>query len=149
MNSKNEDLRDLVIDQIDDARDLLELARQLEKYLPIESFKHLDAQVGDRSLRFRDSDFDLRSLGHLVPPIAFPVTSLSGLVERLGEVMRLVPPHLGVDVESENGARRVLRSQGPLGMFGGSRPQNAVGVALSPGLTPPAGPPIPVTATEH
>lgn len=149
MNSKNEDLRDLVIDQVDDARDLLELAQQLEQYLPIESFKHLDAQVGDRSLQFRDSDFDLRSLGHLIPPIAFPVMSLSGLVERLGEVMRLVPPHLGVDVESEKGARRVLRSQGPLGMFGGSRPQNAVGVAVSPGLTPPAVPSTSVTATEQ
>ncbi len=147
MNSKNEDLRELVIDQIDDARDLYELARQMEKFLPIESFKHLDAQVGDRSLRFRDTEFDLRSLGHLIPPIAFPVMSLSGLVERLGEVMRLVPPHLGVDVESESGARRVLRSQGPLGMFGVSRPQNAVGVAVTSGLTPPTAPSIPATAT--
>ena len=73
MNSKNEDLRDLVIDQIDDARDLFVLAQQLEKYLPIESFEHLDAQVGDKSLRFRDSEFDLRSLAHVVPAIAFPV----------------------------------------------------------------------------
>ncbi len=113
-DKSSRDLRDLVIDEVDDARDIYDLARQLAEYLPIESFEALVKATEGRMLKFRDAEFDVVSLEGLVPSIVFPVLSERALVERLGEMVRVAPAHLGVDIDSEGGARRLLRARGQI-----------------------------------
>ncbi|WP_369069566.1 hypothetical protein [Kineococcus terrestris] len=125
------DLRDLVISEVDDARDIYELAQQLEQFMPIESFDRLAEATRDRRLRFRDTEFDVESLRGLLPSIAFPVADLRSMVARLGELVRGVPPTLGVDLDSESGVARMRRARGELLPGVAPRRDNAVAVAVA------------------
>lgn len=130
MTPERQDLRALVIDEVDEARDIYALALQLEPHMPIESFDHLAKAVGDERLTFRDTAFDVESLRGLLPDIAFPAKDTQALVSRLGQLIRTVPQGLGVDTESEAGARRISRMRGDLipGML--TRPDNSAAVAV-------------------
>lgn len=130
MPGDNQDLRALVIDEVDEARDIYELAMQLEQFMPIESFDQLVKAAKDKPLRFRDTEFDVESLRGLLPEIAFPAKDDRALVSRLGQLVRTVPPALGVDLESESGARRVSRLRGDLMPGLATRSTNAVAVSL-------------------
>ncbi len=111
--SRNDaELMRLVINEVDQARDLYELAQQIAPHLPISSFDELTKINDGKRLRFRDAEFDVESLRAFVPAVVFPVQDLEGLVERLGHVLRMVPPEMGVDVTTESGMRRQLRNTG-------------------------------------
>ena len=109
-----QELLKLIVDEVDEARDILRLAEQLAPLLPIKSFDDL-ARAGERGqMRFRDTPFDVETLRPYVPAIAFPVEDARALVQRLAYLVRIVPEHLGVDVTSEEGARRQMRRAGML-----------------------------------
>jgi hypothetical protein len=114
LKAPQDDLLRLVVEEIDQARDVYELAQQLAPYLPIKSFDMLVRAVGKRPLRFRDTEFDLESLHGQLPGVAFPVEDLAGLVEKLGHLIRLVPPSLGVDMSTPSGVRRQMKSSAQL-----------------------------------
>lgn len=141
------DLRDLVIEEVDDARDIYDFARQLEPLMPIESFDALVEATRERRLRFRDTEFDVESLHGMLPSIVFPVRDIGGLVARVGEIVRRVPPALGVDLDSESGAARVRRARGELtpGLPYASR--NAV--AAAPAIFRERPPADTTTPTDH
>lgn len=129
----------LVIEEVDQARDIYQLAQQLAPFLPIRSVEELMKAAGEKELRFRDSDFtiDERMAAHL-PKIIFPVEDASSLVERLGHVVRMVPPAMGVDLDSSEGIRRRLRFASALGPnLGMIETGNVVATAIMPGMTPP------------
>lgn len=128
MEVDKEELRALVIDEVDEARDIYELAVQLARFMPIESFERLVEAAGDKPLRFRDAEFDVESLRGLIPEIAFPAKDARGLIVRLGQVVRAVPAALGVDLESESGARRISRANNAL-IPGTSNRANATAVS--------------------
>lgn len=111
-----QELYSLIIAEVDDARDILQLAEQLVPLLPIRSFDEM-AKAGERGrMRFRDTPFDVESLRDFIPPITFPIENARSLVERLAQLIRMVPPHLGVDMESPSGMRRRMRQAGMPGM---------------------------------
>ena len=110
-----QDLLKLIVEEVDEARDIYRLAEQLAPLLPIRSFDDLVKAADGRPMQFRDAKFDVESLREYIPRIAFPVQDLRGLIERLGHIVRLAPPHLGVDVSTPDGARRQSRYSGMLG----------------------------------
>jgi hypothetical protein len=112
--SQQDELLRLVIEQVDDARDLLQLAEQLAPLLPIKSFDDLLRGGEKGRMRFRDTPFDVSTLRPYVPVIAFPIEDLRGLVERLGYLVRLVPEHMGVDISTPEGMRRQMRRSATL-----------------------------------
>ncbi len=132
------DLRDLVIEEVDDARDIYELASQLQRFLPIKSFDELAKAAGEKRLRFRDSEFDVESLRGVLPSIAFPAEDAEALVARLGHLVRVVPRSLGVDAESDQGARRIARARGDVVPGLATRPVNAVATTVLFGTRPDA-----------
>lgn len=109
------ELHALIIAEVDDARDILQLAEQLVPLLPIKSFDEL-MKAGEKGrMQFRDTPFDVDSLRAFIPAITFPIEDARTLVERLAQMIRMVPPHLGVDVDSPSGMRRRMRRSGMLG----------------------------------
>jgi hypothetical protein len=128
----------LVIEEVDQARDIFQLAEQLIPLLPIRSMDELIKAVAGKQLRFRDTDFDVATLAGHVPSIAFPVEDPRALVERLGHVIRMVPPAMGVDLESEEGIRRRLRHSSALTTnLGMIQSANVVASPIVPGMAPP------------
>jgi hypothetical protein len=129
-----DDLLKLIIEEVDEARDIHALAVQLLPHLPIRSFDELVKATAGKEMRFRDMAFDVESLRDHIPSIAFPVQDAAGLVERLGHIVRVAPPHLGVDVTTPAGARRQMRFMGVvspgLEIIQGRR--NSVATTVSP-----------------
>ena len=133
-----EELMQMVIEEVDHARDIQQLAEQFVEFLPIRSMDELIKAVGDKELQFRDTPFDVATLAAHIPSIAFPVEDARGLVERLGYIVRIAPPALGVDLESPEGIRRRLRHTSSLASNLGMMQAN--NVAASPivaGAMPP------------
>ena len=62
-----EELLALVVDEVDDARDVYQLAEQLAPHLPIKSLDELVRATDGRQLRFRDAPFEVESVR---PPAA-------------------------------------------------------------------------------
>lgn len=137
-NVSEAELCRLIIEEVDQARDVYDLTLQLAPLLPIGSFEELVKAQEGRPMRFRDVEFDVESLAGYIPNVVFPVQDLRGLVERLGHLIRLVPDFLGVDTASEAGARRQLRSAGSIAPGIGMMSQQMVTAStLGPGMTPP------------
>lgn len=121
-----EELLRIVVEEFDDARDAFHLASQLAPHLPIRSLDELVKATGG-TLQFRDVSFDPETLRTHIPEMAFPVDDLTGLVQRIGYLIRVVPPHLGVQTDSESGARRQLKYAGQF--------TSGIGVIQQRGLT--------------
>ncbi len=122
-----QELLQLIVEEVDAARDILQLAEQLAPLLPIKSFDDLVRAEEKGRMRFRDTPFDIESLRAHIPAIAFPIEDARGLVERLGYLVQIVPEHLGVDTTSREGMRRQMRRSGMLAP--------GLGMVASRGLT--------------
>jgi hypothetical protein len=128
----------MVIEEVDQARDIYQLAEQLMEFLPLRSMDELIKATDGKQLRFRDSGFDVASLAPHIPSIAFPVQDIRGLVERLGHVVRMAPPALGVDLESPEGIRRRLRHSSSLASnLGMMQTNNVAASTIVSGMMPP------------
>lgn len=133
-----QELMRIVIDEVDQARDIYQLAEQLAGHLPIRSMDELVKALDGKQLRFRDTNFDVDSLASHIPSIAFPVDDPRGLVERIAHIVRMVPPAMGVDLESPDGIRRQLRHSSLLASnLGVIQNNNVAASAIVPGMTPP------------
>jgi len=127
----------LVIDEVDQARDIYQIVEQLAGFLPIRSMDELIKAVAGKQLRFRNADFDVDSLAGHIPAILFPVDDIRGLVERVGHIVRMAPPALGVDLESPDGIRRRLRYTSSLAdNLGLIQTNNVVASPIVPGMIP-------------
>jgi hypothetical protein len=122
-----EELHGLIIEEVEEARDIHQLATQLAPLLPIKSFDDLLKAADSGRMVFRDTPFEVESLREHIPAVVFPVEDLRGLVERLGHLVRMAPSHLGVDMSSADGMRRQMRH--------GSLLAPGLGMVRSGGLT--------------
>jgi hypothetical protein len=114
-NGQDDVLR-LIIEEIDGARDVLQLVRQLEPALPIRSFKDLRQAANDQGqIRFRDVQIDLDFFEGMMPEYVFPIEDVRGLVARVAQLVRLIPPHMGRDPTSQENMRRMLKQLPALG----------------------------------
>ena len=133
----HEELLRFVVDEVDQARDIYQLASQLAPLLPISSFDELVRAEQKTKLTFRDTPFDIESLRAHIPSIVFPVDDVRGLVERLGHLVRMVPPHLGVDTGTAEGARRQMRFAAQLAPgLGLIQTRGLTAIAIDPNAEP-------------
>jgi hypothetical protein len=132
------ELLKLVVEEFDEARDAFQLASQLAPHLPIRSLEEL-VKATEGKLQFRDVVFDPASFETQIPEMAFPIVDLPGLVQRVGYLIRIVPPHLAVDPNSESGVRRRLKNVGQLTAgIGLVQQRGLTAMAVSTQVTPSA-----------
>lgn len=125
----------LIIEESDAARDILQLVEQLAHALPIHSFDELRKACGPAGIiRFRGSEFHISQFDGLLPTFVFPIADERGLVERLGQLIRMVPPHIGQDPSDEETARRLMRQSFTFGA--GKRSTVGTAIHLPAGAVP-------------
>lgn len=106
----------LIVEEVDGARDILQLVRQLEPALPIRSFKDLRRLTKDGgAIQFRSVEIDLDFYEGFMPDYAFPIEDLRGLVARVAQLIRMLPPDLGKDPNDPENMRRMMKQSPTFG----------------------------------
>ena len=117
--AERESIHRLIIDEIDQARDILQLVTQLERALPLKSVADLRKVANEKGqVHFRDATFDIAEILEVIPDIAFPIEDVRALIERVAMLVSIVPDHLGVDINNPERVKRRLRRQLLSGMQG-------------------------------
>jgi hypothetical protein len=113
------ELMKAIIDEVDEAREVLELAQQLAPALPLRSFEDLHKAVGQQGkIIFRGNAFNVRAFEALVPSLFFPIDDLPKLIALLYETVRLAPTTVTYSDKDPEHAKRRLRRLGIVGMLG-------------------------------
>lgn len=108
-----------IVDEVDEARDVFELAKQLAPALPLRSFEDVIKAVGPKgTISFRGSPYTVANFNAVVPEVLFPIDSLPKLVTLLAATVRLAPTQLRHSKHDESSARVRLRRLGILGVQG-------------------------------
>ena len=119
----------LIVEEVDEAREVQELVEQFHHALPLRSFDDAIKAVGQRGMiKFRGNAFDIRQFGALVPAILFPIDDAQKLVTLLYEVVRRAPKTIQYNETDPAAAKRHLRRLGilgaPVGVLGSLGPKN-------------------------
>jgi hypothetical protein len=114
---EHHELLAIVLEEVDEAREVLELAQQLVHALPLKSFEDVIRALGtDGMIKFRGNPRPARNFAEYVPGILFPIDSTQKLVTILYETVRLAPPFIKYNERDPNYAKRKLRRMGILGL---------------------------------
>lgn len=117
--AERDNVHRLIIDEIDQARDVLQLVTQLQRALPLKSAADLRKVADEKGqVQFRDGTFDIAEILEVIPEIAFPIEDLRSLVERVALLVSVIPAHLGVDMNNPDRVKRRMRRQLVSGMTG-------------------------------
>jgi hypothetical protein len=91
----SDDLLKIIVNEVDEAREVLELAQQFAHAIPLRSFKDVVKALGDRGvIAFRGREFQVGPFGAHVPSFLFPIDSVKKLVTVLYEAVRRAPKHI-------------------------------------------------------
>jgi hypothetical protein len=111
----------IVVEEVDEAREVLELARQLVHALPLHTFEDVVKAVGPKgTISFRGRHSAVANFAGVVPGVLFPIDSVHKLVTLLYETVRLAPPSITYSDSDPAHAKRKLRRLGLLGLRQGS-----------------------------
>lgn len=115
-----------IVNEVDEAHDVFELAKQLEHALPLRSFDDVVKAAGPRgTINFRGSPHTVANFVEAVPEVLFPIDSVPKLVTLLAATVRLAPVNLHrADEDSARVRLRrlgILGVQGPIGVLGKPR----------------------------
>src|SRR4051794_21257169 len=82
----------LIIDEVDEARDVYDIVRQLQNSLPIKDFDALKRALGGRGmLTFRGSEHSVEPFRTLLPRVIFPIQDIESLVQLTANFVKLTP----------------------------------------------------------
>lgn len=95
----------LIVEEVDEARETMELVSQLAPRLPIKSAKEL---VGEGVIRFRGEDYDVKNFAAMVPAFVFPIDSKEKLVQLAAMAARMAPPQVEFDHDDPETAKRLM-----------------------------------------
>lgn len=115
-----------IVEEVDAARDTLELVQQFAGALPIRSYDEAIRAMGSEGVvRFRGARFDPRAFEHLVPSVVFPIETVQQLVSLAAQMVERIPSTVGNDLSNPETARRLMRraslqSLAPSGRIGPS-----------------------------
>jgi hypothetical protein len=99
-----------VVEEVDDARDTLELVQQFVGALPIRSHDELIRATGNESaVHLRGGKFDIRAFADMIPSVIFPVESLEQLVTLAALAVEQIPGNVGYKLSDPEAARRLMR----------------------------------------
>jgi hypothetical protein len=116
-HESHHDLLAVVVEEVDEAREVLELAQQLVHALPLRSFEDVVKAVGTKgTINFRGSPRPVQNFAEHVPGILFPIDSVQKLVTLLYETVRLAPAWIKYNDNDPAYAKRKLRRMGILGL---------------------------------
>jgi hypothetical protein len=115
--AQSRELLRLIVEEVDEAREVYELAAQLAAALPIKSFDDIIKTMGDRgSIKFRGKELEVTQFADMVPATFFPIEDRQTLVALVYQAVKLAPrTHQYADSDPAN-ARRRLRRLGLLGL---------------------------------
>jgi hypothetical protein len=114
---ENHKLMAAVVEEVDEAREVYELARQLAHALPLETFKDVTKAVGaDGMITFRSNPRPVRNFADYVPGVLFPIDTVQKLVALLYETVRLAPAWIRYNEDDPKHAKRKLLRLGILGL---------------------------------
>lgn len=134
-----EDVLSLIMNEVDEAREAHELVKQLEPALPIKSFDDIKKACGDKgTITFRGTAFKVGIFEEIMPKIAFPIEDTRTLVERVVQLIRMVPKFIANDPKNiENAKRHMRRLAMTLGALPNGLPAMSpfTGGALFPGVS--------------
>lgn len=106
----------VIVEEVDEAREVLELAQQLVHALPLQSFEDVVKAVGPkREITFRGNPSTVANFAQLVPDILFPINTVEKLITLLYETVRLAPRRIRYSDDDPRHAKRKLRRLGILG----------------------------------
>jgi hypothetical protein len=143
IESSDHELLAAIVEEVDEARDVHELAKQLEHALPLRSFDDLVKAVGAKgTITFRGSPHTVANFVDIIPDILFPIDGVTKLVTLLAATVRLAPAHLRYSGNDESHAKVRLRRLGILGV------QGSIGVLGKPRATARAPTTMQSPATE-
>lgn len=115
MKQSKEDILQLLVEEVDEARETHELVMQLKEALPIRSFHDIitACSKNEGDIIFRGKPFDVSLFEEVIPSIIFPIEDIRTLIELVYiVVIRLAPKYITYNLEiPENAKRHVRRSQ--------------------------------------
>ena len=115
------ELLKLVVEEVDEAREVHELARQLLHAIPLQSFEDIVKAVGPKgTITFRGNPSTVQNFAAVVPGVLFPIDSVQKLLTLLYETVRLAPPWVRYRDDDVDHAKRKLRRLGILGLKQGT-----------------------------
>jgi hypothetical protein len=113
----NEKLMAAVVEEVDEAREVYELARQLAPALPLRSFEDVAKAVGPEGMiTFRGNQRPVQNFADYVPGVLFPIDTVQKLVMLLYETVRLAPAWVKHNENDPKHAKRKLLRLGILGL---------------------------------
>lgn len=105
------ELLQLIVNEVDTARDTLDIVNQLRRELPIRRFDDIRRAVGSEGIiRFRGQTYPISWFEDMLPSIVYPIEDLRVLVERTSHIVRLIPDHVAGSPDSPQGTRRYLHT---------------------------------------
>ncbi|HZZ62896.1 MAG TPA: hypothetical protein VFE63_17325 [Roseiarcus sp.] len=109
------DLLRIIVEEVDEAREVHELARQLIHALPLRSMDDVAKAVGGHgNITFRGVPYTVANFANVVPSVLFPIDSVEKLVTLLAATVRLAPRRLPRGPDDGYAKSRLRR----LGLFG-------------------------------
>lgn len=129
-NPSMQELLKLIVEEVDEAREVYELAQQLSPTMPLRSFDDIERAVGDsKAVKFRGKAFGIKQFRELVPATLFPIEDHQTLVALLYQAVCIAPKHIQYDETDPRNAKRRLRRLGIMGL-----PTGLLGPAPGPVL---------------
>jgi hypothetical protein len=115
--AQSRELLKLIVEEVDEAREVYEVAGQLAPALPIRSFDEIIKHMGERgSIKFRGNELEISQFAAMVPATFFPIEDKQTLVALVYQAVKLAPrTHQYSDSDPANAQRR-LRRLGLLGL---------------------------------
>ncbi len=107
-NVDSDELRRLIVEECDHARDVSQLVEQLAPLLPIKSFRDL---LELKTVKFRSKTFSTAMFEAIIPSIVFPIENVAALVRGVNMVVQATPDFMGVDPDEPKFTARMLRKR--------------------------------------
>lgn len=139
ISEKRIEVLQMIVEEIDAAREVYQLFLQLEKALPIKSFEDI-AKAADKEgiLHFRDASTSFKFFESYVPSFIFPIENAKALIERLAQFVKLVPEDVGYDPSKPENLKRVNQARFLNSLVTKSNAGSFAGVSTA-GFTDPKG----------
>lgn len=106
--SKNDEITRLVLEEVDEARETLELVSQLVSALPLKGMADV-AKAMNGKITFRGNTFAVEAFVGLVPEILFPIDDPEKLVRLAYQVVLAAPSTITYDMEDPVIAKREMQ----------------------------------------
>ena len=102
----------LIVEELDMGRDVLQLYRQVSKALPVKSFDDLKkAADKEGNIHFRDLSVPISLFEDLIPEFLFPIADANSLIAALVQLVQAFPQDVGYDASKPETQKMMSKRQ--------------------------------------